>query len=115
MFRKKPRISFEEYSNLLNKVDALSHAIEGMRNELDGLQAAEYYKKHRNVIPIDKDPLIDAAIKIALDYDKVSSALLQRRLKIGYARAARLLDLLEQKGIIGPADGSKPRDVLRRT
>ena len=52
----------------------------------------------------------DAAIRAGL----VSASFLQRRLKIGYARAARLLDLLEEDGIIGPADGAKPRQVLIR-
>lgn len=43
---------------------------------------------------------------------KASASYLQRRLRIGYARAARLLDLLEEQGIIGPGDGAKPREVL---
>jgi len=44
---------------------------------------------------------------------KASASLLQRRLKVGYARAARILDLLEQEGFIGPADGAKPREILK--
>jgi S-DNA-T family DNA segregation ATPase FtsK/SpoIIIE len=43
---------------------------------------------------------------------KASASLLQRRLKVGYARAARILDLLEQEGFIGPGDGAKPREIL---
>jgi len=43
----------------------------------------------------------------------LSTAAVQRRLKVGYARAARILDLLEQEGFIGPADGAKPRDILK--
>jgi len=57
------------------------------------------------------DPLYEEAKKVILEYRKASASLLQRRLKIGYARAARLLDVLEEKGIIGPADGAKPREV----
>ena len=43
---------------------------------------------------------------------KASASLLQRRLRVGYARAARLLDMLEEQGIVGPADGAKPREVF---
>ena len=59
-----------------------------------------------------KDALFDDALKLICQHDKASASLLQRRLSIGYARAARILDQLEMAGIIGPAEGSKPRDVL---
>jgi len=59
----------------------------------------------------DDELFIDAA-DCAVRAGKASASLLQRRLRIGYARAARLLDLLEERGIIGPADGARPRDVL---
>jgi len=52
------------------------------------------------------------AVNEVVQYDRASASLLQRKLSIGYARAARILDQLEQAGVIGPADGSKPRDVL---
>ena len=58
------------------------------------------------------DDLYDEAKQVVLQYKKASASLLQRRLQIGYARAARLLDLLETNGIIGPGDGAKPRDIL---
>lgn len=60
------------------------------------------------------DPLADEAIRIVCQYDRASASLLQRKLSIGYARAARILDSLEQLGIVGPGEGSKPRDVLVR-
>lgn len=60
------------------------------------------------------DPLIDEAIRIVCQYDRASASLLQRKLSIGYARAARILDTLESLGIVGPGEGSKPRDVLVR-
>lgn len=59
----------------------------------------------------DDELFIDAA-DCVVRAGKASASLLQRRLRIGYARAARLLDLLEERGIIGPADGARPRDVL---
>lgn len=60
------------------------------------------------------DQLIDEAIRIVCQYDRASASLLQRKLSIGYARAARILDTLEEIGIVGPGEGSKPRDVLVR-
>ncbi len=62
----------------------------------------------------DGDPLTDEAIRIVCQYDRASASLLQRKLSIGYARAARILDNLESIGIVGPGEGSKPRDVLVR-
>ena len=59
----------------------------------------------------DDDPLLGEAVEVVKAAGKASASLLQRRLRLGYARAARLLDLMEAKGIIGPADGAKPRDV----
>jgi S-DNA-T family DNA segregation ATPase FtsK/SpoIIIE len=59
----------------------------------------------------DRDPLFTEAIKLFSQYDKASSSLIQRRLAVGYARAARILDQLYEGGFVGPAEGSKPRDV----
>lgn len=66
-------------------------------------------------IPIedDSDPLLPQAKDEIIRAGKASASLLQRRLKVGYARAARLLDLLEQEGYIGPGDGAKPRELLK--
>ena len=63
----------------------------------------------------DKDEFFEEAVGVVTQYDRASASLLQRRLKIGYARAARILDELESAGIVGPADGSKPREVLVRS
>ncbi|OGE25406.1 hypothetical protein A3C26_02520 [Candidatus Daviesbacteria bacterium RIFCSPHIGHO2_02_FULL_39_12] len=62
----------------------------------------------------DKDELFEDAVRTICQYDRASASLLQRRLKVGYARAARILDELESAGIVGPGEGSKPRDVLVR-
>jgi len=61
---------------------------------------------------LGEDKLYDQAVKVVMQYDRASASLLQRRLKVGYARAARLIDMLEQNGIIGPYEGSKSREVL---
>jgi S-DNA-T family DNA segregation ATPase FtsK/SpoIIIE len=60
------------------------------------------------------DALFNEAVSIISQFDKASASLLQRRLSIGYARAARILDQLEAAGYVGPAEGSKPREVLSR-
>ncbi len=60
------------------------------------------------------DSFFDEAVRIVCQYDKASASLLQRKLSIGYSRAAKILDQLEEVGLIGPAEGSKPRDVLSK-
>ena len=58
------------------------------------------------------DPLYNEIVDFAITTGKISASLLQRRFRLGYNRAARIVDLLEERGIIGPANGSKPREVL---
>lgn len=65
-----------------------------------------------NEAPSEDDPLLWDAAKIVVDSQLGSTSGLQRRLKVGYARAGRIMDMLEEKGIVGPPDGSKPREVL---
>ena len=60
----------------------------------------------------DRDEMIDKAIELAMNHRKLSTSLLQRRLRIGYPRAARLMDQLEEEGIVGPGDGARSRDVI---
>lgn len=60
----------------------------------------------------ETDDLFRDAVELVCQFDRASASLLQRRLKIGYARAARVLDQLESAGVVSPADGSKPREVL---
>lgn len=58
------------------------------------------------------DELYEQAFKLVHETRKASASLFQRRLKIGYARAARLVDILEENGVVGPANGAKPREIL---
>ena len=62
--------------------------------------------------PEDQDELFPAAVDVVLELGQASASMLQRRLKLGYARAARLLDQMEQQGIVGPSEGAKPRQIL---
>jgi S-DNA-T family DNA segregation ATPase FtsK/SpoIIIE len=62
----------------------------------------------------EQDPLYEEALRVVLDAGKASTSTLQRRLRLGYGRAARILDMMQRDGIIGPPDGSKPREVLKR-
>jgi len=61
---------------------------------------------------MNEDEMYDEALSVVMEAGKASPALLQRRLRIGYARAARLMDIFEEKGVVGPAEGAKPRKVL---
>ena len=58
------------------------------------------------------DPLYNEILEFAMETGKISASLIQRRFRLGYNRAARIIDLLEDRGIIGPQNGSKPREVL---
>src|SRR4029077_19514027 len=62
----------------------------------------------------ENDELFQDAVRLVLEFGKASTSLLQRRLRIGYGRAAHLIDLMERDGIVGPSDGPKPREVLKR-
>jgi len=83
--------------------------IQSLKDSLEVHQQSE--EKSGEVFFGDDDPLFDDVKRIVLETKKASASFLQRRLRIGYARAARLIDMLEEKGVVGPADGAKPREV----
>ena len=60
------------------------------------------------------DDLYQDAVRVVCEMGRASTSTLQRRLRVGYGRAARLIDLMEKDGIVGPPDGSKPREVLKK-
>jgi S-DNA-T family DNA segregation ATPase FtsK/SpoIIIE len=62
----------------------------------------------------EQDPMYEEAVRVVLEMGKASTSTLQRRLRLGYGRAARILDMMHREGIIGPPDGSRPREVLKR-
>jgi S-DNA-T family DNA segregation ATPase FtsK/SpoIIIE len=63
-------------------------------------------------VPGERDKLFREAAEVVIQYQQGSTSLLQRRLKVGYGRAARIIDQLHDAGVLGPPDGPKPRDVL---
>ena len=65
-----------------------------------------------NDAELDGDEMLPAAVDVILETGQASVSMLQRRLKLGYARAARIVDEMEEKGIVGPFQGSKPRAIL---
>ena len=77
-----------------------------------GAAAAEPPAPERGAAPDDGDPMLHEAIDVVVETGMASVSMLQRRLKLGYSRAARLVDQMEEKGVVGPFEGSKPRKVL---
>ncbi len=85
-------------------------------NEIETRAIQENNKKISSAATDDDegedDPMLDDAIKVVVENGLASTSLLQRKLKLGYARAARIVDAMEERGIVGPYEGSKPRKVL---
>lgn len=83
--------------------------------ETKGVVGAAEGSKPRQVFssPTEAEPLFEEAVKLGQKEGKISPAMLQRNLQIGYARAARMIDLLETEGYVGRADGAKPRPMLK--
>jgi|CZKL01.1.fsa_nt_gi S-DNA-T family DNA segregation ATPase FtsK/SpoIIIE len=80
--------------------------LESPRDERPGVEGS-------NSDPEENDPMFDDAVRLVFEFGKASTSLLQRRLRIGYGRAAHLIDLMERDGLVGPADGSRPRELLK--
>ena len=85
----------------------------------DHIIMSETLEDEKSIVGIDfdsdeenDDPLYEDAKRAVMDAGKASTSYLQRRLKVGYSRAARLIDILEERGVVSAADGSKPREIL---
>jgi S-DNA-T family DNA segregation ATPase FtsK/SpoIIIE len=91
--------NYKELSELINKLEKR-------------VAQLEKSSKSRRTSGLDRDDLFDEAIKTVSQYDEASASLSQPRLMIGFARSARILDELEEAGIVGPGEGFKPRKVL---
>jgi S-DNA-T family DNA segregation ATPase FtsK/SpoIIIE len=116
-------ISTEETERLMEwyrgRAPAAAIAEQGKREieqQIAALEEAEAREQGRGAgeegTPGERDSLFRQAAEVCIQNQLGSTSLLQRRMSIGYGRAARIIDQLEQAGILGPANGSKPRDVL---
>ena len=85
-----------------NLAEDLERGLETPETEFEGFYTGE-------------DPLYEEAKRVVIEARKASASLLQRRLRVGYARAARLIDMLEERGVVGPGEGAKPREILIKT
>ena len=87
------------------------HSLTEERGESTSSDAGKYDDGYESKEEYD-DPLYNDIVDFAMEFGKISASLIQRKYRIGYNRAARIVDLLEERGIIGPQNGSKPREVL---
>ena len=108
-------VSDEEVEKVVNfiKGDHTAEYDDNIMVEIERQAAVE--KKQKTGLQEDgpdEDPMLKDAIKVVVENGMASTSLLQRKLKLGYARAARIVDEMEQRGVVGPYEGSKPRKVL---
>jgi S-DNA-T family DNA segregation ATPase FtsK/SpoIIIE len=106
-----------QIKSLRGRITAVRDAYPVEEQPLEPIEPAPYCAKDSVFFSPDEvsDALFESAADAAREAGKASTSYLQRKLGIGYARAAKLIDLLEEQGVIGPADGSKPRLVIERT
>lgn len=104
-----PLVTTEEINCVVEHLKSEAQPVYNQRVVEDGSGKADTEDPER-----ETDKLYDEAVRIVVEMGKASTSTLQRRLRIGYGRAARLLDIMEGDGIVGPPDGSKPREVLKR-
>jgi DNA segregation ATPase FtsK/SpoIIIE, S-DNA-T family len=106
--REQRKAAFEAQGLFLEETSMEPDIIESIRKK----EAEEASGDHDNYDDADRDKLFREAAEVVIQHQQGSTSLLQRRLKVGYGRAARIIDQLHAAGILGPPDGSKPRDVL---
>ena len=85
---------------------------EGVIEALERVDAAEKKQKDEDKPDEDSDPLLMDCIELAVDAGQISASMIQRKYRVGYARAGRILDQMEQRGCISGFEGSKPRQTL---
>jgi S-DNA-T family DNA segregation ATPase FtsK/SpoIIIE len=118
---KPARVSVPDLQikTLRGRIKAVKDAYPVEEQPVEPLEPAPYWAKRESLFaasnPSEEDELFESAADAAREAGKASTSYLQRKLGIGYSRAAKLIDLLEEQGVIGPADGSMPRLVIEST
>jgi len=107
-----PYVSEKETAAVVEfwKNQATAQYVEGFLESPKDERAAQ---EGANGDPDENDPLFDDAVRLVFEFGKASTSLLQRRLRIGYGRAAHLIDLMERDGLVAAADGPRPRELLK--
>jgi len=107
-------VSDSEIESVVNFVKKTQEAgyDKNIAEEIEKNAVAEKNNSGNDTVNNDTDPMMPDAVKCVVEAGQASTSLLQRRLRLGYARAGRLIDEMEQMGIVGPHEGSKPRQVL---
>jgi S-DNA-T family DNA segregation ATPase FtsK/SpoIIIE len=105
-----PFVSEDETSEIVKHLKAQGQPIYNQKV----LEDSGEKEKQTAELDAEVDEMYEEAVRIVVEMGKASTSILQRRLRLGYGRAARLIDMMERDGIVGPADGSKPREILKR-
>jgi len=103
---EKETAAVVEFWKAQGQAEYVEGFLESPKDEHTGVEGS-------NSDPEENDPMFDDAVRLVFEFGKASTSLLQRRLRIGYGRAAHLIDLMERDGLVGPADGSRPRELLK--
>jgi S-DNA-T family DNA segregation ATPase FtsK/SpoIIIE len=98
----------------INEVVDFVKRNQGEPKYLEEVTKIEPEKSGADGIEYLEDPKYDEAVRVVLTTGQASASYLQRRLKLGYSRAARLIEIMEANGVVGPSQGSKPREILVR-
>ncbi|OGK19023.1 hypothetical protein A2799_04370 [Candidatus Roizmanbacteria bacterium RIFCSPHIGHO2_01_FULL_39_24] len=94
------------------KISDLNRTVQILTSRLNPTTEEQFIDQTEDDLDVNFDPLYSKAVIAIMQAGKVSTSLLQRKLDIGYARASKLVDMMEKRGIVSPVDGAKPREIL---
>ena len=109
-----PYIGDDDIKRIVDYVCCQQKMQGGRMFEIDSVGQYSDVSTSENKLSDYVEPLYDEIVQFVIEHGKASASILQRRFRLGYNRAARCIDLLEERGIVGPSNGSKPREVLKK-